>query len=115
MKMESMVQREDPSVDVVTLETPNLTSLIGTNSATLPRKFLFWKYKRVIIMLSRGMSCMFSVSRGQFFHCADFNVSFLISKSGYAVIKYPLLIILCVGNIIFILYKFLYKWIYRLI
>lgn len=39
MKMESVVQREDPSVDVVTLETPNLTSLIGTNSATLPRKF----------------------------------------------------------------------------
>ncbi|VDP21766.1 unnamed protein product [Onchocerca flexuosa] len=39
MKMESVVEREDPSVDVVTLETPNLTSLIGTNSATFPRKF----------------------------------------------------------------------------
>ncbi|EFO21768.2 hypothetical protein LOAG_06720 [Loa loa] len=39
MKMESVVQREDPSVDVVTLETPNLTSLIGTNSATLPPDF----------------------------------------------------------------------------
>uniref|UniRef100_A0A915PPE2 BZIP domain-containing protein n=1 Tax=Setaria digitata TaxID=48799 RepID=A0A915PPE2_9BILA len=38
--MESVVEREDPSVDVVTLETPNLTSLVGTNSATLPRKFL---------------------------------------------------------------------------
>ncbi|VDK68627.1 unnamed protein product [Litomosoides sigmodontis] len=37
--MESIVQREDPSVDVVTLETPNLTSLIGTNSATLPPDF----------------------------------------------------------------------------
>uniref|UniRef100_A0AAF5Q3D6 BZIP domain-containing protein n=1 Tax=Wuchereria bancrofti TaxID=6293 RepID=A0AAF5Q3D6_WUCBA len=39
MKMESVVQRDDPSVDVVTLETPNLTSLIGTNSATLPPDF----------------------------------------------------------------------------
>ncbi|VBB32880.1 unnamed protein product [Acanthocheilonema viteae] len=37
--MESVVQREDPSVDVVTLETPNLVSLIGTNSATLPPDF----------------------------------------------------------------------------
>ncbi|VIO92503.1 conserved hypothetical protein [Brugia malayi] len=39
MKMESVVQRDDSSVDVVTLETPNLTSLIGTNSATLPPDF----------------------------------------------------------------------------
>lgn len=33
------MQREDPLVDVVTLETPNLSSLIGSNSATLPGKF----------------------------------------------------------------------------
>ncbi|VDK80160.1 unnamed protein product [Onchocerca ochengi] len=39
MKMESVVEREDPLVDVVTLETPNLTSLIGTNSATFPPDF----------------------------------------------------------------------------
>ncbi|CAG9534986.1 unnamed protein product [Cercopithifilaria johnstoni] len=37
--MESIAQREDSSVDVVTLETPNFTSLIGTNSATLPPDF----------------------------------------------------------------------------
>ncbi|MCP9263446.1 ATF (CAMP-dependent transcription factor) family [Dirofilaria immitis] len=37
--MESVVEREDPSVDVVTLETLNLASLIGTNSATLPPDF----------------------------------------------------------------------------
>lgn len=36
--MESVVEREDPSVDVVTLETPNLNSMLASNSATLPCK-----------------------------------------------------------------------------
>ncbi|VDN06824.1 unnamed protein product [Thelazia callipaeda] len=37
--MENVIERDDPSVDVVTLETPNFASMIGTNSTTLPRMF----------------------------------------------------------------------------
>lgn len=39
MKMDSVIEREDPSVDVVTLETPNLTSMIASNSATINSDF----------------------------------------------------------------------------
>lgn len=39
MKMDSVVERDDPSVDVVTLETPNLSSMIAANSASLTAEF----------------------------------------------------------------------------
>ncbi|VDM48664.1 unnamed protein product [Toxocara canis] len=39
MKMDSVVERDDPSVDVVTLETPNLSSMIASNSASLTAEF----------------------------------------------------------------------------
>lgn len=58
MKMESVVEREDPSVDVVTLETPNLSAMLGTNSATLPGKLIFVKVLAFIYFLvSSAKTC----------------------------------------------------------
>ncbi|VDN45024.1 unnamed protein product [Gongylonema pulchrum] len=46
MNMENVGQRDDPSVDVVTLETPSLSAMLGTNSAAaLPRSlFSFMEF-----------------------------------------------------------------------
>lgn len=39
MKMDSVLDRDERSVDVVTLETPNLASMIASNSASLSSEF----------------------------------------------------------------------------